>query len=671
MPKFAQLLLAFICLCSGHSSNAATLAATSNQVNLLTSATFLEDPSGKLTIAQVSSADRQFKPWTQGGDSFNFGFTRSAYWIKLPLQRQPDAAKEWLLEIEYAKLHELDFYSPDGVMVKTGSDRAFGSRPMFDRFFLFPIQLTTQTQTYYLRVTSRYALTVPLTLWTTHAYHESQQRLQAIQFLYFGGLIALAIYGLLVFFAIGDHRFALYSAYVVTAGLGIFASNGFGRLYLWRDHAQFDEISQSLFLSLTALLAVWFARRMTQVEHRSFLGQSLWFCQWVFALIFCMILGQFFYSDILMPINQVLMLNAVVMGLLVTTAGVKAYRMRRIGIRFFLLGWIVLWFGVCVAALRAFNWLPSTVITSYAVQITTAIEMLLVAIALGELLREQHQAYTHSQAQSLADQRAFLELSQASEEKLKLAVTERTLQLEASLQKEKSLREQYVRIGSMISHEFRTPLSIIHSQATLMRKEYDRGIDEVHKRLDAIRSASQRLKTMFDKWLYSDSLHETLASLELRPLDLEIWIREQLHVQQELLTNHTLNHVASLSSGKVMADEYHLELVLSNLIDNAAKFAPAKSMITVEQRQKAGFNGVTVTDQGPGIPMEMQKKVFREFFTVAPESHVRGIGLGLSIVQRIVQAHGGHVELTSTPGCGATFCFWLPHAIHFHPKPIP
>jgi signal transduction histidine kinase len=202
-----------------------------------------------------------------------------------------------------------------------------------------------------------------------------------------------------------------------------------------------------------------------------------------------------------------------------------------------------------------------------------------------------------------------------------------------------------------------------------MRKEYDRGIDEVHKRLDAIRSASQRLKTMFDKWLYSDSLHETLASLELRPLDLEIWSREQLQVQQELLTNHTLNHVASLSSRKVMADEYHLELVLSNLIDNAAKFAPAKSTITVEQRLKEGFNGVAVTDQGPGIPVEMQEKVFTEFFTVAPESHVRGIGLGLSIVQRIVQAHGGHVELTSNPGCGATFCFWLPNAINFHHTP--
>jgi signal transduction histidine kinase len=669
MSKFLQLLLVFIFLFSGITTKATTLAATTKQVNLLTSATFLEDPSGKLTIDQVSAKDKQFKPWSQGGDSFNFGFTRSAYWIKLPLLRQSDAAEEWLLEIEYAKLQELDFYSPDGAMVLTGSDRAFDSRPMFDRFFLFPVKVTAQTQNFYLRVSSRYALTVPLTLWTPRAYHETQQRLQAIQFLYYGGLIALAIYGLLVFFAIGDRRFALYCAYVVSAGLGIFASNGFGRLYLWRDHARFDEISQSLFLSLAGLLAVWFARRMTQVEHRSFLGQSLWLSQLMFALIIFMILWQFIYSDVLIPINQVLLLNSVLMGLLVTTAGVKAYRMRRNGIRFFLLGWIVLWFGVCIATLRAFNWLPSTILTSYAVQITTAIEMLLVAIALGELLREQHQAYIQSQAQSLADHRAILELSQISEEKLKLAVMERTLQLEASLQKEKNLREQYVRIGSMISHEFRTPLSIIHSQATLMRKEYDRGIDEVHKRLDAIRSASQRLKTMFDKWLYSDSLHETLGTLALSPLDLDSWVREKLQVQQELLTNHTLNYVASVSSGKVMADEYHLELVLSNLIDNAAKFAPVKSTITVEQRQKEGFNGVAVTDQGPGIPIEMQDNVFREFFTVAPESHVRGIGLGLSIVQRIVQAHGGHVELTSNPGCGATFCFWLPHAMNFDPTP--
>jgi signal transduction histidine kinase len=368
------------------------------------------------------------------------------------------------------------------------------------------------------------------------------------------------------------------------------------------------------------------------------------------------------YPHLLLLANQLLLVTAVVMGFLVMLAGFKAYRQGQTGIRFFLLGWIVLWLGACVATSRAFGWIPTTGWTSYSLQITTAIEMLLVALALGELLHEEHQAHLRSQAQALRANMALLELSQASEEKLNLVVAERTAQLEISLQEEKNLREQYVRIGSMISHEFRTPLSIIQSQATLMRKECAKGIDEVNKRLDAITRASERLKRMFDKWLYSDSLHETLASMELRLLDLQVWVNQQLQEQQQLLTNHTLVCLPGVPVWPVMADKYHLELVLGNLIENAAKYAPAQTTISLELRQKEGFSGVAVTDQGPGIPVDVQDKIFNAFFRASPEGQVRGVGLGLSIVQRIVQAHGGHIELNSRPGQGATFCVWLPWA---------
>lgn len=663
MPAYAQLLWVLLLWWTGFSVQATTLTAQMQQLNPLPGATYLEDPSGTLTFEQVRAMDGQFVPWSGPGNRFNVGFTASAYWIKLPLARAADAPTEWLLEIDYARLQVLDFHAPDGTVVQTGSERAFGSRPMFDRFFIFPLQLTPQTQAYYLRVTSRYALTVPLTVWKPDAYRASEQRFHALQFSYFGVLGVLAIYGLVIFLAIGDGRFAIYSAYIVSAGLGVFAGNGYGRLFVWPDLVRFDEIAQSLFFSLTAFFAILFARRLVCLAPRSGLERALQLSQWLFALTCVLSLGQLVWSQLLLPVNQLQVINAMCMGFLITLAGLKAYRQRRGGIRFFLLGWVVLWLGICVAAMRAFGLIASNGLTSYAVQISIAIEMVLVALALGEILREEYRAHLATQAQALAANRALLELSQASEEKLRRAVQERTEQLEASLREEKNLREQYVRIGSMISHEFRTPLSIIHSQATLMRKEYEKGIDEVVKRLDAIGGASQRLKSMFDKWLYSDSLHETLASLVLRQLDLQDWVRQQLQAQQHLLTQHVLDLESSLQPiPKVMADEYHLELVLSNLIDNAAKYAPARSTITVGLRQKAGFAGVAVTDQGPGIPLEVQDKVFREFFRVSPESQVRGVGLGLSIVQRIVQAHGGHVELVSTPGAGATFCVWLPCA---------
>jgi two-component system, sensor histidine kinase LadS len=320
----------------------------------------------------------------------------------------------------------------------------------------------------------------------------------------------------------------------------------------------------------------------------------------------------------------------------------------------------VLWLGICIASLRMLGWIPSNGFTSYAVQLSTVIEMVLMALALGDLLRIEHEAYGEAQAQALVSNRALLEMTQASEGNLKRAVEERTKQLEKSLKLEKMLREQYVRFGSMISHEFRTPLGIIQSQTSLMRKEYERGLDQVSKRLGAISSATHRLTVMFDKWLHSDAISQTLEVLEPKPLTLQPWLRQLVHANSHLLLNHSVELHFHEDVDLIEADEYHLGVALTNLIDNAAKYSPENTTIIIETLGNKSHVGISVTDEGPGIPLEIQDKVFAEFFRIAPENNIRGVGLGLSIVHRITLAHGGHMELSSMPGHGATFCIWLP-----------
>lgn len=647
-------------VCTALAGNAAILTGDVQSLDLSASAEYLEDPTGTLTLEDVQSGTHAFRSWMEPGTHLNFGFTSSAYWIRIPLQRVDSAQSHWLLSVSYSHLQSLDFHAPGQPAVQTGSERPLDSRPFYDRHFVFPLHVDTEKSHYYIRATSRYALTVPLVLWEPNAYRAQQHRFDALQFLYFGGFFVLTLFGLAIYLGIRNSLFAIYSAYTSSAGVGILSGNGYGRLYLWPNWPLFDEVSQSLFLSLTAFCAAWFARRLTRLSMESWLGKCLLLSQILFGLVFVLTLLQLKLPFLLRPANQILMINGVVLGLLVTLAGWHGLKQKISGVRFFLACWIVLWIGACVATLRAFGWVPSTGLTSYAVQITMAVDTLLVALALGDLLREEHKAYVATQQKALEANQSLLEMSQASEEKLKQAVRERTEQLQASLEQEKHLREQYVRIGSMISHEFRTPLSIIQGQASLMRKEYENGIDEVKKRLEAIGGATDRLKVMFDKWLYSDALNETLEKLDLKPLDLDVWLQELLETHTHLLPNHQVNLKIGMESVIVLADEYHLDLAISNLIDNATKYAPGQSTITIESRSTPGFVGIAVTDQGPGIPLEAQDKVFKEFFRVAPESQIRGVGLGLSIVQRIVRAHKGHVTLDSRPGQGATFCIWIP-----------
>jgi signal transduction histidine kinase len=641
----------------------AVLTSETRQENLLHSAQFLEDPSGALSLDDVRGMSQRFHPWTRGGTGLNFGFTASAFWIRVPLQRAETAPKDWLLAMDYAKIYQLDFYPPSGPAVHTGSSSAFSTRPYFDRFFVFPLEVQSQPDDLYIRVTSQYALTVPMTIWQPDAYRQEQQQFQLLQFMYFGGLIVLALYGLVIYLALRDARFLIYGAYIVTTGIGMFAGNGFGRQFIWPDAAAFDEVAQSAFFSLGAFFVVLFARKLLLLpSDRSWVGRGMQMSQSLFLVTCGLTVLQMVFPVVLRPANQLLMLNALVMGLLISIASVQAHLQKRQGLRFFLAGWLVLWLGISIAAMRMFGWIPSNGFTSYAVQLSTVVEMVLMALALADLLRIDHEAHSSAQAQALVTNRALLEMTQASEEKLKHAVQERTQKLEASLKLEKNLREQYVRFGSMISHEFRTPLSIIQSQASLMRKEHERGVDHVTKRLGAIGSAAQRLTVMFDKWLHSDSITQTLEVLELKPLELQPWLRTLINTSPHLLLNHQVELRLHPEVEKILADEYHLGIAMTNLLDNAAKYSPTESTILIETRLKKDHVGIAVSDHGPGIPTEVQDKIFTEFFRLSPENSIRGVGLGLSIVQRIARAHGGHVELASKLGDGATFCIWLPTA---------
>jgi signal transduction histidine kinase len=655
--------LLFLWLFLASPNHAQSLPSTVHRYNPVPVVEVLEDPSKQLDIDRVQHMGAQFKPLRISGSELNFGYSDSAWWVRIPLQREASAPKDWLLEVHYTRLDSVGFYAPGLPAVITGSRLPLSSRPIQDSFFVFPVQMDTQLAHAYLRVTSEYAVSVPLTLWQPQDFWRSRLRYERLQFVYFGMLTALVLLSLVVYAAQRDRRFTAYAGYVLFTGLGVFAGNGFGRQLLWSDSPSFEEVAQILFFSFSLALAVLFARWLLLVGREgSWVSRSLRVSQWMFVLTALLCLLHLLDLPILRITNLMLACNAMVMALLVSWGCVMAWQQRREGIRFFLAGWLVLSAGVLVAAMRALGWVPSTPLTSYAVQISTGLEMLLMAVALGDLLRLDHRAHSQAQAKALATQNALLALSQSSEDKLKRAVHERTAELETSLQNETTLREQYMRFGAMISHEFRTPLSIIQTQASLMRKEREHQMDNAPQRLDAIHSATERLRYLFEQWLQKDRLQKSLPAMQPQVLALHPWLQALVKDQAHLLTQHPLQWQLHPHAVQVLADPQHLAIAVTNLIDNASKYAPAGSTITVKTICTApdALVGIAICDQGPGVAPQDQTRVFSEYWRHDPESAVRGVGLGLSIVQRIAQANGGSVTLTSSPGQGATFCIWLP-----------
>jgi signal transduction histidine kinase len=349
-----------------------------------------------------------------------------------------------------------------------------------------------------------------------------------------------------------------------------------------------------------------------------------------------------------------------VAGVLIPVAGVKVMRRGEKSTRFFLLAWLVLWTGAMVALLRAYGWLPTNTYTAYSLQISSALEMLLLALAMADVIDLERRERESAQTNALQAQQRLLEASKSAELRLEKAVQERTLQLEAALDAQNQLFKRYVRFGSLISHEFRNPLGIVNSQISLLRKEQEKGQLSLEKRLAIMSEATRRLLSLFETWMKGDRLQQAMQELRPQAIPLAAWLRELIDSQTLMHDKHPIELLLDHPVGDIWADENLLEVAMLNLIDNACKYSEPGQTVVIEVRARPGAVGVAVIDQGCGIDASDHEAIFEDYYRVQPEGPVTGMGLGLAFVRRIVQMHQGQLELHSARGQGSSFCIWLP-----------
>lgn len=651
------------------------LYGSSSTVNLDHQIEILEDPDDRYGINDLERPEvaAQFRPWNRPSE-INLGFTSSTYWLRIPLQRSTKAPSEWLLEVSYAPVSELDFYAPGRAPVLTGSSRPVSSRGFFHGHFVFPVTIGPKPTTFYLRTRSSYALTLPIKLWQLDAFQRRNSEVQLVQFMYFGIYAALFIYNAFLFVTLRDRRFLYFSVYLLCFGTAMFAGNGYGRLFLWPDSPAFDELSQSLLLSTALVVLLALTRLFLDLRERlPRLGTVLRVQQWTSAGIALALLGSLVGNYPVDALNKLFVLHAIGACLVVLVASQTARLKGLKTSHYFLCAWCVMCCGGLVGALRAWGLLPTNILTAYALQIASVGEMLLLAMALADTVRRERDQREAQQALALQDNRQMLRMLRLSEERLEQAVRQRTAELEMALQQQQRTLSEYVRFGSLISHEFRNPLGVIESQLSLIDKERERGIDQQPHRLEVLRRATRRLTSLFETWLKSDRLDASLEDISLQPILVRDWTRKLLDEHAHITENHRLVVRLDPAFSSLEADEALLDIAVVNLLDNAAKFSPPGSTIELRTLRQDSWCGIAVSDQGPGIDAREQPLVFDAFYRSALGSTVRGMGLGLAMVRRIAHAHGGRVELTSAIGQGACFYLWLPvsPADHEHELPRP
>jgi len=215
-----------------------------------------------------------------------------------------------------------------------------------------------------------------------------------------------------------------------------------------------------------------------------------------------------------------------------------------------------------------------------------------------------------------------------------------------------------------VSHEFRTPLSALAASVELLLDQApDLSAAELQELLTSLHLGILGLHTLVDNLLESASIEAGRFRVYVRPANLGKIIAEAIRTMQPLLDKYGQRLVVELPAmiPVVRADSRRAVQVLVNLLSNAIKYGPGDAEITVGASVSEGWVRVSVADRGPGVPPGHRSDLFRRF--VYPDSDgdktQYGVGLGLSVVKAVVEAHGGQVGVEDRPGGGLVFWFTL------------
>ncbi len=211
----------------------------------------------------------------------------------------------------------------------------------------------------------------------------------------------------------------------------------------------------------------------------------------------------------------------------------------------------------------------------------------------------------------------------------------------------------------IVSHELRTPLaSIIGFTELLLRREIDAPTRRSY--LEIVIQESKRLATLLNDFLDAQQAEKGLLHLAEEPIDMATILREQRQVFLGQSDRHEIR--LDLDGPLPMrGDSDRMAQVVANLLSNAIKYSPQGGLVEIAGERAAGDVRIRVRDHGVGIPEEEQARIFTKFFRGgAAASGITGTGLGLALSREIVEAHGGGIGFSSTPGRGSTFWLELP-----------
>jgi two-component system sensor histidine kinase KdpD len=212
-----------------------------------------------------------------------------------------------------------------------------------------------------------------------------------------------------------------------------------------------------------------------------------------------------------------------------------------------------------------------------------------------------------------------------------------------------------------LTHELRTPLTAIRAAATTLVDGHGLDSETTIELATIVDEESSRLDSLIGEAMEVAEIESDGIRVRPEPLHTGTFLEQAVEQSHDQLANHRITIIVQQPDTPVWFDPHVIGRVLRHLLENAARYTPINSRVLLRSRRVLGKVEFSVEDDGPGIDLHDLPLIFEKFYRGRQRvTATKGSGMGLSITRALMVAHGGGIDVSSTPGRGTTFRLWIP-----------
>lgn len=607
----------------------------SEPVSLMGETEVFRDASGNITIEEILSG-RHGIEFIAKHKQDRQQYSGDVFWIRFSLQREPDAPSEWAVHIFPSWVDDVRVYSQDAAgqisVDQLGDRQPFASRTLRTSMMAFPVSVDASPRTYYVRVKTHGLAPLCLHVWQKAGLERTEINRIAFLSAFAGAICIMVLMNLIFWVWLRSSVYPIYALFLVSMLVAIASMLGYASsLFFPGESLSADRFVDASSCALMAMAAVF-----------------VW---------------RFFDYDRYSPWSARFMKSAAVafaaMAVL-STWGVDSAIHAAVCLQFIVGLFNLAFFAWLMVRHRAFQYLLAASVFT-AVNLSWTFYLL---VLLGLVSMEQPFVLEFWIPMLQLANLALLNFAVASQSRQAvLKLREERKRAFNSMKVAKIALEEKVRqreFVAVVSHEFRTPLAVVDAVAHALELSPSGRDEGVKRAVEKIRKATRRLATLIENILHDDALEVGSVS---RPLQRSFDLRDVIeNVRGIGLPEENARLSIDSTPGRAMCigDQAGIEMAIRNLVQNALKYSPADSVVSVRCEAGGGLFSVTVSNRGAPIPDSERSNLFERYFRGVTSAQVPGSGLGLHISRTIARQHGGEVELLSSDAGGTVFCLKVP-----------